>query len=185
MTMTIDVQNPIDRLRDKAGVGRDASSAAIAPRPFARTSYAGPGLRCTVGEEELLHEVTEGVNSGGATILRHPAAPAQPTRPERYLDPTVDMGQLKIPLVRFPGKMQVLPDLEKVYFGVTAFAQEVAPDPTPIIEDKDRVPYYIAGTLRDAELINAKLRDARIAEGLNTVGKQRSGTSPPSGQLYS
>jgi hypothetical protein len=52
---------------------------------------------------------------------------------------------------------------------------EIAPDPAPVVERKDQVRYYIAGTLKEAELKNPKLRERRLKNGQSTVGKQRSG----------
>ena len=47
---------------------------------------------------------------------------------------------------------------------------------TPLSFDrKDQVPYFIAGTLKEAELKNPKLRERRLKKGQSTIGKQRSG----------
>jgi hypothetical protein len=94
--------------------------------------------------------------------------------PSEYLDARVNLETLPLPLTRFPGTKMVLPDHEAVITGWTAFAEEIAPDPAPVIERKDQVPYYIAGTLKEAELKNEKLRAQRIAKGQSTIGKQRS-----------
>jgi hypothetical protein len=91
-----------------------------------------------------------------------------------YLDPKVDVRQLRVPYVRFPGTKMVVPDLEAPSSGWSEFLNEIAPNPAPAIERKDRLPYYIAGTLREAELINEKLRAQRLAKGQSTVAKQRS-----------
>jgi hypothetical protein len=108
-----------------------------------------------------------------AVILRHPAAPGPPPDAQ-YLDPSVDLENLPIPFARFPGIKRVLPDREAVSAGWSAFVEEVAPGDPPVIERKDQVPYYIAGTLKEAELINKKLREKRLAKGQSTIGKQRS-----------
>jgi Primase C terminal 2 (PriCT-2) len=107
-----------------------------------------------------------------AVILRHPAAGPSPEA--QYLDPSIDLENLPIPFTRFPGIRRVLPDREGVSAGWSAFVEEVAPDPAPVIERKDRVSYYIAGTLKEAELINKKLREKRLSKGQSTIGKQRS-----------
>ena len=92
----------------------------------------------------------------------------------QYLDQSVDLENLPIPVARFPGTKMVLPNREAVCSGWSAFVEEVAPDPAPIYQQKDRVPYYIAGTLKEAELVNEKLREERQKKGQSTVGKQRS-----------
>jgi hypothetical protein len=109
----------------------------------------------------------------GAIILRHPAAP-EPSPNAQYLDPEVDLETLPIPITRFPGTKMVVPDREVTCSGWSAFVEEVAPDPAPVIEIKDRVPYYVGGTLKEAELINKKLREERLRKGQSTIGKQRS-----------
>jgi hypothetical protein len=108
-----------------------------------------------------------------AVILRHPAAPER-LPAEQYLDPNVDPERLTFPLTRFPGLKRVEPDLEAVCDGWSEFIAEVAPDPAPVIERKEQVPYYIGGTLKEAELINARLREQRLKKGQTTIGKQRS-----------
>ncbi len=112
-------------------------------------------------------------SSGGAIILRHPAAP-EPSPTAQYLAVDVDLETLPIPIVRFPGTKMVVPDREATCSGWSAFVAEVAPDPAPVIEGKDQVPYYIAGTLKEAELINKRLREERFKKGQSTIGKQRS-----------
>jgi hypothetical protein len=57
--------------------------------------------------------------------------------------------------------------------GRSAFTEEIAPDPAPVIDRKEDVPYYIAGTLREAEFVG-KTRERAIERGEHTVGKQRS-----------
>jgi hypothetical protein len=86
----------------------------------------------------------------------------------------LDLATVQIPITRFPGTRMVLPDREGVCSGWSEFLEEVAPDPAPVFECKDRVPYYIAGTLREDELINEKLREERLKKGQSTIGKQRS-----------
>lgn len=109
----------------------------------------------------------------GAVILQYPGGREAPPTGQ-YLDPSVDLETLPMSLVRFPGTMMVLPDREAVFNGWSAFVAEIAPDPAPVIERKDRVPYYIAGTLKEAELINERLREQRLRNGQSTIGKQRS-----------
>jgi hypothetical protein len=108
-----------------------------------------------------------------AVILPHPAA-ARPSPEKQYLDASVDLENLSMPFARFPALKRVVPDRESICPGWSAFVEEIAPDPAPVIERKDQVPYYIAGTLKEAELINKKLREKRIAKGQSTIGKQRS-----------
>src|SRR5262249_839735 len=109
-----------------------------------------------------------------AVILPHPAASRQPSPEEQYLDPSVDLENLSIPLARFAGSRRVLPDREDACSGWPAFVEEVAPVSPPVIERKDQVPYYIAGTLKEAELKNERLREQRQKQGRSTIGKQRS-----------
>ena len=113
------------------------------------------------------------VLAGNAVVLRHPAAPEQSPLAQ-YLDASVDVEALPTPVVRFPGTKMVLPDKEVVCQGLSGIAAEIAPEPPPIIERKDQVPYYIAGTLKDAELKNATLRAQKLSRGQSTIGKQRS-----------
>jgi hypothetical protein len=108
-----------------------------------------------------------------AVILRHPAA-QEPSPIAQYLDQSVDLETLSIPFVRFAGTKRILPEREAECPGWSAFLQEIAPDPAPVIKHKDQVPYYIAGILKEAELINEKLRQQRLSKGESTVGKQRS-----------
>jgi hypothetical protein len=105
---------------------------------------------------------------------RHPAVPEPPSPTARYLDQSVNLKTLPIPFVRFRGIKSVLPDCESVCTGLPDFIQELAPDPAPVIKYKDQVPYYIAGTIKEGELLNPKLRETRIRNGQSTVGKQRS-----------
>jgi hypothetical protein len=91
-----------------------------------------------------------------------------------YLDLTVDVEAVCIPYVRFPGTKMVIPDREATVAGFSAFVDEIAQDPAPVIGRKDQVPYYIAGTLREAELVNKNLREQRATRGQSTIGKQRS-----------
>jgi hypothetical protein len=107
-------------------------------------------------------------------VFLHPAAP-EPSPTAQYLDQSVDIEALLIPIVRFPGLMGVVPEHETVCIGRTALLKEIAPEPAPVVERKDRVRYYIAGTLKEAELKNQRLRERRLKKGQSTVGKQRSG----------
>lgn len=102
------------------------------------------------------------------------AAP-EPSRAAQYLDQSVDIEALAIPIVRFPGLMGVVPEHETILVGWTSLLQEISPEPAPVVERKDQVRYYIAGTLKEAELKNQKLRERRLQKGQSTVGKQRSG----------
>jgi hypothetical protein len=123
--------------------------------------------------EDTNNAVPEVASAGGATILRHPAAPeALPV--SQYLDPSFDLDTVTIPFVRFPGVKNVLPDCEGSVVGYQAFVREIAPDPAPVVISKDAVPYFIAGTLKDAELKNKRLREARLAARQSTIGRQRS-----------
>jgi hypothetical protein len=111
----------------------------------------------------------------GATILRHPAALASPPlSSKQYLDRCFDLDSAPIPFVRFAGVKNVVPDYEGCVVGRHAFLREIAPDPAPVIGDKAAVPYFIGGTLKDAELVNVKIRATRLAKSLGTIGKQRS-----------
>jgi hypothetical protein len=92
----------------------------------------------------------------------------------QYLAPHIDLDRMPIPFVRFPGIKMVLPESEATCWGWSEFVNEVAPDPAPVFNRKDYVPSYIAGTLKEAELVNEKLREERLAKGLSTIGKQRS-----------
>ena len=91
-----------------------------------------------------------------------------------YLDRSVDLTTLPIPFVQFPALKLVMPNREIVCAGWVPFINEIAPESAPIIQEKSRVPYFIAGTLKEAELINKKLREERLKNGQSTVGKQRS-----------
>jgi hypothetical protein len=93
----------------------------------------------------------------------------------QYLDRTVDLEKIQIPLARFPGSRQPLLDRELICSGLKAFIEETAPDPAPVIERKENVPYYIAGTLREAEFVG-KTREQAFERGQSTIGKQRSST---------
>jgi hypothetical protein len=106
-------------------------------------------------------------------IPLHSAATEQSPN-SKYLDQSVDLETLRIPITRFPGTRMVLPDREAVFSGWSEFLEEIAPYPAPVFERKDRVPYYIAGTLKEAELINEKLLEERLKNGQSIIGKQRS-----------
>jgi hypothetical protein len=102
----------------------------------------------------------------------------QPKPAHEYLDPTVNLETLPIPLVRFPGFKKTIPDKELVCKGWQEFIAEVAPEltgvaPNQMIWRKENVPYFIAGTLIEAEFVAKTLEQAR-REGGPTVGKQRS-----------
>jgi hypothetical protein len=102
----------------------------------------------------------------------------QPKTAHEYFDPTVDLETLPIPLVRFPGFKQTTPDKEMVCRGWQELIVEVAPEltgtaPDQMIYRKENVPYFIAGTLIEAELIGKTLEQA-LKEGRHTFGKQRS-----------
>lgn len=106
-------------------------------------------------------------------VFLHPASKARSEAP--YLDKSINLETLLIPFARFPGLKQVFPDLEAVCGGWSEFLDEVAPQPAPVITSKDKVPYYVAGTLKEAELVNQKIRERLIRDGKSTIGKQRSG----------
>ena len=131
---------------------------------------------------------TRKANADGTenVILLHPAA-TEPSPTSQYLDQSVDIEALRIPIARFPGLKGVVPEQETIFCGLSALLQEIAPDPAPVFERKDQVPYYIAGTLKEAELKNLKLRERRLKNGQSTVGKQRSGSHiriPRSGPFH-
>jgi Primase C terminal 2 (PriCT-2) len=107
-------------------------------------------------------------------VFLHPI-PTEPSPTAQYLDRSVDIEALPIPIVRFPRLVGVVPEQESVCIGRTALLKEIAPEPAPVVERKDQVRYYIAGTLKEAELKNQKLREKRLKKGQSTVGKQRSG----------
>jgi hypothetical protein len=107
-------------------------------------------------------------------VFLHPT-PTEPSPTAQYLDRSVDIEALPIPIVRFPRLIGVVPEQESVCIGRTALLKEIAPEPAPVVERKDQVRYYIAGTLKEAELKNQKLREKRLKKGQSTVGKQRSG----------
>ncbi len=107
-------------------------------------------------------------------VFLHPAA-TEPSPTAQYLDQSVDIEAIPIPIARFPGLMGIVPEQETVCLGRTALLKEIAPEPAPVVERKDRVRYYIAGTLKEAELKNQTLRERRLKKGQSTVGKQRSG----------
>jgi Primase C terminal 2 (PriCT-2) len=93
---------------------------------------------------------------------------------DRYLDRATNLKTLRIPLVKFPGMKLVVPQREWTCNGLQELADEIAPSPAPVFERKDRLPYYIGGTLRDAELANRRLREERQCKGQSTIGRQRS-----------
>ena len=93
---------------------------------------------------------------------------------EKYLDRTLDVASLLIPLIKFPGVKLVVPAREWTCKGLQELADEIAPTPAPTFVRKENVPYYIAGVLRDAELTNKRLRQERQRKGQSTVGRQRS-----------
>ena len=80
-------------------------------------------------------------------VFLHSAA-TEPSPTAQYLDQSVGIEALPIPIVRFPGLMGVVPEQETICIGRTALLQEIAPEPAPVVERKDRVRYYIAGTLK-------------------------------------
>jgi hypothetical protein len=113
-----------------------------------------------------------------ATAVETPPDQAAPGNEQvagtTYLDRCVDLTTMPIPLVQFPALKAVLPSREVVCAGWVPFTNQIAPESAPIIQEKSRVPYFIAGTLKEAELINKKLREKRLKNGQSTVGKQRS-----------
>jgi hypothetical protein len=80
---------------------------------------------------------------------------------------------LALPLLRFPGSREGEPEEEKICKGWSGFIAEIAPNPAPVIQQKEQVPYHIAGTLKEAEFVH-KTREWAIRNGRSTVGKQRS-----------
>src|SRR5262249_36874157 len=77
----------------------------------------------------------------------------RPKPAEEFLDRSVDLETLRIPLTRFPGVKRTIPDAELVCRSWQELIAEIAPDPAPVIAEKKHVPYYIAGTLKDAEFV--------------------------------
>jgi hypothetical protein len=63
--------------------------------------------------------------------------------------------------------------LENVEQQLRRNALDTIPDPAPIVPSKDNVPYIIAGTLKEAELVG-KTREHAEKHGQSTFGKQRS-----------
>jgi hypothetical protein len=93
---------------------------------------------------------------------------------EQYLDRSVDLEALSIPLVEFTGLYRVIPTSETAFAGWSAAINAVAPTPPPIIKNKSDVPYVIAGELKEAVLSNAA-RDQLREAGINAeTGKARS-----------
>jgi putative DNA primase/helicase len=101
------------------------------------------------------------------------AAPETPEADQNYLNPHVDLKTLSIPLIKFPGLKHAEPEREFICTGLSELVAEIAPDPTPMIWYKHSVPYYIAGTLKAAELVG-KTRERAVRERRPTFGKQRS-----------
>ena len=83
---------------------------------------------------------TRKANADGTenVILLHPAA-TEPSPTAQYLDQSVDIEALPIPIARFPGLKGVVPEQETVCLGRTALLQEIAPEPAPVVERKDQV----------------------------------------------
>jgi hypothetical protein len=107
-----------------------------------------------------------------AEIIPHPATWRQlPT--EQYLDHTVDIENVPIPLTRFRGIKMVRPNLETVCKGWAELINEVASSPAPTVARKDRVPYYIGCSLKEAEFVG-ETREKALERGQSTIGKQRS-----------
>ena len=157
--MTTSAENMIDRLRNDRQKGTGARFLAVTANHERNGRAAGASQP----------------NATGAIILRHPAALGSlPLSSEQYLDRRFDLDSVPIPFVRFRGIKNVIPDYEGSAVGRHAFLREIAPDPAPVIGDKAAVPYFIGGTLKDAELVNVKIRADRLAKGLSTIGKQRS-----------
>jgi len=97
----------------------------------------------------------------------------RPKPVEEYLDRNVDLETLQIPLTRFPGVKRTIPDAELVCEGWRELIAEIAPSPAPAIAEKKYVPYYIAGTLKEAEFVG-KTREQALKKERPTFGKQRS-----------
>jgi hypothetical protein len=116
----------------------------------------------------------EPVETSDPVKLEGPASVHQfPSTMEIFLDRTVDINTLPLPLTRLPGKLRTRPDQELIYEGFAAFVAEIAPPMAPVIADKNYVPYYMAMLLKAAEFIG-KTREKALAEGRSTFGKQRS-----------
>jgi hypothetical protein len=65
---------------------------------------------------------------------------------EQYLDRSIDLVTLSIPLLMFPKLTRVIPQSETICTGWSAFIDAVAPTPAPVVQEKKDVPYVIAGT---------------------------------------
>jgi hypothetical protein len=162
--------NPFESVGGRQSASNDEGRTPGPSRPHTSQGY----------EQSSDHSRDPGAKSGkpdadtpdNVVPIRRAAPVPSPTA--QYLDQNADLESLCIPYARFPGTKMVLPDREAVCSGWSAFVEEIAPDPAPVIERKEKVPYYIAGTLREAELINAKLREQRLINGQSTIGKQRS-----------
>lgn len=102
------------------------------------------------------------------------AAASEATPPRaHYLDTSIDLETLPIPVARFPGSERPLLEREMICRGLSAFIKEIAPHPAPVIALKRDVPYYIAGTLKVAEFVG-KTRERAAERGESIIGKQRS-----------
>jgi hypothetical protein len=99
-------------------------------------------------------------------------------QPGKFVTRQVDLKFLSSTagtLVLFPSLFKVEPVWESTVDTtiIECLARLAPPEPAKVIVQKNRVPYAIAGVLKEAETIN-KLRAERIAAGLPTIGKQRS-----------
>ena len=103
-----------------------------------------------------------------------PAVEQQASENEQYLDRSIDLETLSIPLVLFPGLNRVIPQSETDYVGWSAFVDAVAPMPAPVVQEKKDVPYVIAGTLQEAPLSNAARSELHRAGKDAETGKARS-----------
>ena len=86
----------------------------------------------------------------------------------------------------FPGLKRVIPEWEMhVTAGMdSASCKEIAPDHAAVIAQKDRVPYFIAGTLKEAELNKGRLRATRRKAEAPSASSGQQRTSHRSGQLF-
>lgn len=83
-------------------------------------------------------------------VLERPVAPQQHKQPvavelrvagsEQYLDRSVDIERLLLPLVVFPKLTRVIPQSDTAHPGWSAFIDAIAPTPAPVVVEKKDVP---------------------------------------------
>ena len=84
------------------------------------------------------------------------------------------LGDCSFSLTTFRGAMSTLPADESIAVPWMVLVAAVAPSDGPaIVADKERVTYFVACALHDAQLVGKTLARA-MERGLSTVGRQRS-----------